>query len=279
MKVYISADLEGVGGVVSYEQIDQKYSCYDGARRQMMKEVNAAIEGAFNGGASAVMINDAHDTMTNLQAELIDQRACLISGSGKPLSMMQGIEDHDVAIFLGYHARAGTDRAILDHTFSGKIYKLFLNNMEVGETGFNAAIAGCYSIPVVAISGDQALCAEALKILPHIETIILKEAECRTAARCLPLEKCCALIRERVSIAVAKYKSGTIKVPLLEMNFPVKLTIELITTELANVAALIPGVEKINGRTVEAKCSDMKVATRCFFSILRLIGGYEGKLI
>lgn len=279
MKLFISADMEGTGGVVSYDHIDNTTASYQDARLQMIKEVNAAIEGALAGGAEAVLVNDSHDTMTNLKSGMIDARAVLISGAGKPLSMMQGIKDAHGAIFLGYHAMAGTQTAILDHTYSGKIYRLKLNGTEVGETGLNAAIAGHYNIPVLTVTGDKAVCTEASQLIPRIETVMVKEAVCRTAAICLPLDICCNRIKEVVKKAIEKFKSGTMEVPPYKINYPVDLEIELITTGMTDLAELIPSVVRIGGRQIRARGKDMEETARTFFSILRLIGGYEGKLI
>lgn len=279
MKIYISADMEGVGGIVSYEQIDSNFPAYQKARNQMNKEIKAAVSGALAGGADEVIVNDAHDNMQNLLPELLNRRARLISGAGKPLSMVQGIEGADASIFLGYHAMAGTDKAVLDHTFSGKIYRLYINGKETGETGFNAAIAGYYQVPVLMVSGDAALSREAIEFLPEVSTVVVKEAIGRTSAQCIPTNEVCSIISHEVHQCVSKFKSGIRKIPPLVIESPVELKVELITTEMADLAKIVPGFTKINGRTVQVVCDDIPDMVSRFFTLLRLTGGYKGQLI
>src|SRR5690606_21146130 len=150
-------------------------------RRVMTQEANAAIEGAFAGGAREVLVNDSHWTMRNLLAEELDPRAELLSGGPKTWSMMEGIErGWDCCACIGYHARAGTANAILDHTYTSGIHDVRLNGASVGELGLNAALAGCFRVPVVLVSGDQALAAECHALLgDQVRTVVVKEAQRR----------------------------------------------------------------------------------------------------
>ena len=197
MRIYISVDMEGIAGVVHEDQtnpIDPRCAGeYNRFRAQMTEEANAAIEGALTGGATAVLVNDSHWLMRNLLAEQLHPSAQLVSGGPKTWSMMEGVESgHDAAFFVGYHARAGTRNAILDHTYTDRILDVRVNGTSLGELGLNALLAGTYKVPVALVSGDQALASEAGQLLgPAVKTVIVKEALSRNAARSLsPLEAC-----------------------------------------------------------------------------------------
>ena len=151
----------------------------------MTLEANAAVEGAFQGGASSVVVNDSHGDMYNLLPEELDPRAELLTGTPKPWSMMQGFgSDFGAALFIGYHASAGTEAAVLDHTYSGRLlYEVRLNGEAVGEAELNAALAGTYGVPVGLVTGDDKACSQAAKRLPGVRTIMVKEAYGRGVAR------------------------------------------------------------------------------------------------
>src|SRR5205085_2968731 len=157
VRVYISVDMEGVAGVVHESQTDPTDpACaaeYARFRRLMTAEANAAVEGAVAAGATRVVVNDSHWFMRNLLAEELHQAAELVAGDPKPRSMVQGIDEQeprgfDAALLIGYHARAGTAHAILDHTYADRIYEVRLNGKAVGELGLNAALAGVHGVPV-----------------------------------------------------------------------------------------------------------------------------------
>ncbi|MEP7383237.1 MAG: M55 family metallopeptidase, partial [Gemmatimonadota bacterium] len=156
-KVYISVDLEGIAGVVATSQTSPSGANYEWARKQMLAETNAAIEGAFAGGATEVLVNDSHGPQTNLRPDEVDRRAMLITGQPKPLGMTQGLDStFDAAVYIGYHAPGSTANAVHGHTFSSALKVVRLNGKEVGEYGLNAIVAGYWGVPVVFISGDRA---------------------------------------------------------------------------------------------------------------------------
>src|SRR5438477_145871 len=158
----------------------------DGTFRWMVEEVgelatqeaNAAVAGSFDAGAEAVVVNDSHGDMYNLLADRMDPRAELLIGSPKPLSMMQGFSgEFDVCLFVGYHAMAGTQAAVLDHTYSGRLlYEVRLNGEPASETTLNAAFAGTFEVPVGLVTGDDKACEQATKALPWVRTVAVKEA-------------------------------------------------------------------------------------------------------
>src|SRR3979490_505265 len=163
MRVYISVDMEGIAGVVHESQPHPATPAppafagdYGRFRRLMTAEANAAVEGALAAGATRVLVNDSHWFMRNLLAEELHQAAELMSGDPKPRSMMQGIDGgggFDAALFIGYHARAGTRNAILDHTYADRIHDVRLNGKPVGELGLNAALAGGHGVPAAPRGG------------------------------------------------------------------------------------------------------------------------------
>jgi len=210
MRVYISVDMEGIAGVVHESQTDPTTPAfaaeYGRFRRLMTAEANAAVEGALAAGATRVLVNDSHWFMRNLLAEELHQAAELVSGDPKPRSMVQDIDGgFDAALFIGYHARAGTRNAILDHTYADRIHDVRLNGKPVGELGLNAALAGVHGVPVALVSGDSAVATEAKDLLGQgVGTVIVKEAVSRHAAKSVAPAAACRMIREEVPRALKR---------------------------------------------------------------------------
>ena len=214
MRVYISVDMEGVAGVVHEDQtdpIDPRHAGdYNRFRRLMTGEANAAIEGAVAAGAGTVLVNDSHWLMRNLLAEDLHPAAELLSGGPKLRSMVEGVEaGFDAALFIGYHARAGAQHAIIDHTYTSRVYEARLNGQPVGELAINAAMAGTYGVPVAMVSGDQALAAEARALLGEaVETVVVKHAVGRFSARSVSPAESCRRIREGATAALSATASA-----------------------------------------------------------------------
>lgn len=268
MKVLISADMEGITGVVSDDQVSRSGKDYDRARLLMTHEVNAAIRGAIAGGATEIIVNDSHSTMRNIILEELHPEAQLITGSPKPLSMMQGVdEDVDCAFFVGYHARKGTDCGILDHTYSGAtVVRYLVNGVEYGETGQNALIASAYGVPVVLVAGDRAVTEEAKNLLGNIETVAVKEGYGRYAAKTLHPSKSHALIEAAAKRAVQRV--GEIKP--YTVPGPYTIDVELTDSGKVDMALLIPGVELVAPRVVRFTHPDYIVVYKCFRAIVSL---------
>ena len=198
MKILIAADMEGITGVVDSNQTNPSHAEYNRFRRLMTGDVNAAIRGAFDAGADEVVVSDGHWFNLNVLIEEFDPRARLNTGSPRPFSMVEGVQHGvDGVLLVGYHARVGTQDAILDHTWSsGRVDGVWLNGEIVGEIGLNAAVCGHFGAPVLMISGDQTACAKATALLGDIETAIVKRATGRNSAECLPPEVTTQLIRD-----------------------------------------------------------------------------------
>jgi D-amino peptidase len=265
MKVYLSVDMEGISGVVAGEHVDTNHKEYERFRRLMTADANAAIRGAFAGGATEVIVNDAHASMRNLLIEDLHPSATLISGSPKPFSMMEGVaEGADAAFFVGYHARAGTAQAILDHTWTGFVQDVYLNNRAVGEIGLNAALAGFYGVPVVLVTGDRATTEEAQTLLGNIETVAVKDGVSRTAAHCLPIEVAHTRIAQAAQRAVARPGQPFVVEP------PITLAVEFARTCQADLAELAPSVQRTSGRRAEWTGDDMPAVYRAWRALVTL---------
>ena len=271
MRVYISVDMEGIAGVVHESQTDPTTPAfaaeYARFRRLMTAEANAAVEGALAAGATRVLVNDSHWFMRNLLAEELHQTAELVSGDPKPRSMVQGIDQQggfDAALFIGYHARAGTRNAILDHTYADRIHDVRLNGKPVGELGLNAGVAGVHGVPVALVSGDSALAAEAKDLLGDVATVIVKEAVSRHAAKSVAPAVACRMIREEVARALKRSHAP------FTLRAPVTLEVDFAMTIHADMAELCPGATRTAGRTVAFTHQDYGEVFRAWRTLLNL---------
>jgi D-amino peptidase len=250
MRVYISVDMEGIAGVVHEDQTDPIEARHSGEynrfRRLMTSEANAAIAGALEAGATAVLVNDSHWLMRNLLAEELNPKAELMSGGPKRLSMVEGIDaGFDAAMFIGYHARAGIRNAIIDHTYTSRVYEARINGHPVGELALNAAMAGVHGVPVALVSGDQSLAAEARALLgAGVETVIVKEAVGRFAAKSLAPAVACERIRAAATVALRRKHAPFRFAP------PIRLEVDFIASQMADMAELVPGSVRTGGRSV-----------------------------
>jgi D-amino peptidase len=273
MKIQIAADMEGITGVTNWDHVNPSHAEYARFRRIMTADVNAAIQGAFEGGASEVLVSDGHSYASNILVEELDRRARLNSGSPSPFAMLQGIQTGvNGVIFIGYHARAGTPNAILDHTWSSRcVAGLRLNELPVGEIGLNAAVCGHFNASVLMISGDQSACAEASELLGQVETAIVKQASGRMAAECLPPQVSQDLIRQAAARAVQRLAAGK-AVPPLRLPPPIHVAVDFFQSEMADKAALLPGATRSAGRSIEFSAADMVAAYRSFRAAVSLAG-------
>ncbi|HUC27291.1 MAG TPA: M55 family metallopeptidase, partial [Streptosporangiaceae bacterium] len=169
MKVFLSTDMEGTAGVVDWQQCVGDGPEAQAGRKLLLAEVNAAIEGAKAGGATQIVVNDSHSTMRNLPADQLAGRASYVSGSHKPLYMMQGLDDSfDAVLFISYHGSVGAP-AGLSHTYSPRaVVEARIDGTVTGEAGINALVAAHYGVPVVLITGDRCACEESAALIPGI---------------------------------------------------------------------------------------------------------------
>lgn len=248
MKVFISVDMEGISGVVSRDETSPSSRNFELTRKLMTGDVNAAIQGAIDAGATTFLVNDAHGVMRNIIMEDLHSSAMLVRGWPKPLSQMEGIDKNtDAVFFIGYHAKRGTSKALLDHTIDSRIIEdVRLNGLSVGEIGINAMVAGYFGVPVVLISGDLAATQEALSLLGEIEVAVIKEAVGRYSASCLPPLKAQKIIRDAAYNAIQKLR----KFKPFKPKTPVKLEIDLVETGMADMAELLPVLHRTRAKTV-----------------------------
>ena len=204
MKIFLSSDMEGTAGVVDWEQCVGDGPQAAAGRKLLLDEVNAAIEGAMAGGATEVVVNDSHSTMRNLPPDALAGEASYISGSHKPLYMMQGLDDSFGAVlFVSYHGSVGAP-AGLSHTYSPRVVvEARLDGVVTGEAGINALVAAHYGVPVVLVTGDRCACDETAVLIPGVYAAVVKEPVSRTAAHSLHPSRARALIRDTAEKAVA----------------------------------------------------------------------------
>ena len=271
MKIFISADMEGVAGITASEQTDPVGQPeYARSCMLMTAEVRAACDGAAAGGADEILVNDSHWNMRNIIHEELPPDVRLIRGSLKPLSMNQGLDPScTAAAFVGYHAPAGTADAILDHTYTGEtLYDVRVNGAHCSEARINAAVAGCFGVPVIFISGDQSACADAKSFLPWVEAVEVKHAIGRYAANSLSPHEARAAIAEGMRRAVAGMRGGSAK-PFTFAS-PVMLELVFTSTAKADMASLLPGAERLDGRTLRYADPDFLTVFRAFRAMMTL---------
>ncbi len=270
MKILIAVDMEGITGVTTWNHVTPGHAEYQRFRKLMTDDVNAAVRGAFAGGAEQVWISDGHWDGSNILVEQLDPRAQLHSGSPSPFSMIQGIDQGiDGVLFIGYHARFGSTPAVLDHTWSATcVAGLWLNDQPAGEYTLNGAVAGHFGAPVLMASGDQTACAQMVEHLGSIETAVVKQATARFAALCLPAEKTLPLIEQKARTAVQRLVNKTAPAPLV-MKAPVQVRVQLATSDMADRAMLMPGVQR-SGLQLSFTAHSMPEAYTSFRSLVSL---------
>ena len=269
MRVLISADAEGVTGVTNTSELLIGRPYYEFMRTMMTDDVNAAVDGAFAGGATSVVVNDAHWTMTNIQIERLDPRAELIKGFHKHLCMVEGAQDADAAFFLGYHCRTGDSDGVGNETILGReIVEIRMNGVPVGESEINAAVCGELGVPVVFASGDDLYEQELRRTLPDIEFGLTKYAFDRWTARLLSPQRSHANIRAAAQRAIERAVAGEF-VPY-RIDGPVTLSVTFSSTAEALMASLVPGSVRATPRTVLYSARTAIDAWKGFFAVLLL---------
>ncbi|MFV0384538.1 M55 family metallopeptidase [Paracoccus sp. (in: a-proteobacteria)] len=248
MKIFISVDIEGVAGVCEPVQGQRGNPEYETARRLMTEEANAAIVGAFDGGATEVTVADSHGAMRNIIAGQLDPRASLISGKPRPLSMIEGLrQDHDGVVLIGYHAAAG-ERGVLAHTISGLAFsRIRMNGQIVGEPTLFAGHAAEIGVPLLAASGDDRLCDEIARQFPSAVAICTKSAIGAHASKSLSPQSARDLIGLQVRSAVAQ-ASG--RKPEAPCHPPLEVEVGLTRQVFADAASLLPFVTRLDGNSV-----------------------------
>ena len=224
MRVYISVDMEGIGGISHPHPTDAKDARYPASVDLMVGEANAAIEGALAAGATDILVNDSHASMHNLLPEAINPAATVLQGQ-KAWSMVAGAADgFDVALFVGYHARAGHPRGTIAHTYSGRPVETRLDGRPTGEYGLNALVLGAWGIPVGLVTGDDALAEEVADWLPWAERVVVKHADGGSSAASVHPSRARDLVRAGAERAVRRAAAGELE--CLSVASPVAIEVD-----------------------------------------------------
>ena len=267
IKVFISVDMEGIGGIGTPKMVSGSGKDYATGRQLMTDEVNAVVEAIFKHGPAEILVNDSHGDMQNLLHRQLDPRVRYLQSNIKPLGMVQGLDEtYDAAIFIGYHASAGTEGGFLAHTGSGSVKGLWLNGVEVGEAGLNAYFAGALGVPVILASGDEKFVEEFTKIVPT-HTVATKKAIGSSAANLIHPEKVKEMLRRETTAALKDLKSAK----ALVVKGPVTFRIKCARTTRADIVMSIPGMKRIDGVTVEYTATSMDEAYRLIRVIYKYI--------
>jgi D-amino peptidase len=265
-KILIAVDIEGVAGVWRPEQTQAGNAEYERARRWMTQEADAAVRGAFAGGAGAVLVNDSHGHFGNLLADEIDARAQLIQGKPRQLGMMAGVDEGiDGVLMIGWHARSKS-RGVLAHTTNSFAFaRVWLGDLELGEVGLYAALAGEFGVPVLMASGCDVMADEAAALLPQAALAVVKWSENARSGRSLSPASAQALIEATARDAVRRLVSaetGEGCAPWRPLGVPPTLRVLCQTPALADVFALWPGVQRDSAETVVVSCATVHDAVR-----------------
>lgn len=255
MKIFISADLEGINGVVSPDDINENGSGYKAACKRMTEETNAIIEGLFIGGATEITVCDSHNVAHNINIEDLDNRVLLLRGDTRKDSMVHSIDSsYDGLVLLGYHAKFGTANAILDHSFNPKaIRDIQIDGVSYGELGVNALFAASKGVPLILVTGDSAVKDEAKRFSANVETVVVKYPEGRFSARCLPISKTQQMLKDAAKQAISQIE----KYNPVYVSSPLELRIIFQQVNLADGAMRVNGTKRIDAFTVAIYCDSM----------------------
>ena len=271
VRAYVSVDMEGVAGISHAKPTTRGDAGYPEAVKLMVGETNAAIGGAFDGGATEVTVNDSHGAMYNLTPEELDPRARLVQGK-KPWSMVEAAVSaaFDVALFVGYHARAGHPRGTIAHTYTGRVTLAEINGRPAPEAAVNALYLGALGIPVGMVSGDDALAEEVAEWLPWAEAVVVKRAVSWQAADSLHPSRARDLIRDGACRAASRAANRDGSLQPLVLPAPLELRVDFANAGQADIAATIPGFERVGDRGISYSAADATTLYRAFLSAVRL---------
>jgi D-amino peptidase len=258
MKIWMSLDMEGVAGVVDWEQCRPGSGApYAMGCELLQDEVNAAIEGAIAGGATEIVLNDSHSTMANLDPRKIAGEAKYLSGRHKPRYMMQGLdESFDAVFFVGYHGSVSGKPSTMSHTYNPQVFAgAKVNGQYVGESGINALVADHFGVPIAFISGDLATWTETEPFAPDAVNVVTKESITRASALNLHPAESCRLIRAGAEEAVRRVAAGSMALP--NIATPAVLDLELQTPDQAEIATWVRGTEQTGDRAVRIAGDDL----------------------
>jgi len=265
LKVFISVDMEGVAGVVHWEDVSRSGKDYDLFRELMTQEANAAIEGAIAAGASEILVRDAHGSARNILPHLLDKRARLFRDWGyTEFEMMEGIDEtYDVVIFIGYHAKAGTKDSPLAHTISGGVIKdLSVNGISLPEAGYNALMAGYFNVPVVFLSGGKAICEQVKELLGEVETVVVKEGLGKANLGLHP-----EIVQNKIRAGVKKSLQNLKKYKPYKLKSPYTIVLGVKKKEYVTKGLDYPGVKQTGKMELTYTSNDLVDILKAFLAV------------
>jgi D-amino peptidase len=269
IKIYISADMEGVVGVVTNEQLGPQGFEYQRFREFMTEEVNAAIEGALAGGASEIVVSDSHGNGQNLLIEKLPKNVLIVRAWPRPLSMMEGIDSSFAgAIFIGYHSATSSMAGVRAHTISSaRLADVKLNNSSVSEAAINAAIAGHFDVPIIMISGDNVVVQETRALLGDVEGAVVKTALGFHSAQTITPEASYQMIREKARRAMNRLKSFK----PYKLTSPITLEVRFKNYRPSEVLSYLSIVERSDSHSIKFIGKDMVEVSK----FLAFVSNYE----
>lgn len=271
-KIFVSVDMEGIGGVVTDQQLGPTGFEYAAAREWMTQEANSAIAAAREAGATEFVVADSHGSMQNLLPDKLPPDVQIVRGTPRPLGMMQGLDaSFDGVIFVGYHASTANPSGVRAHSFSSaNLADVRLNGASVSEGGWNAAVAAHFGVPVLAVSGDEAAVAEVKAQVPGVEGAVVKWPYAFHSARTLTPTGARAAIEVAVRAGMAR--RGTSSLP--RVATPVRVEVRFKSYRPAELLSWLPGAVRVDAHAVAYTVKDMPEASR----FLAFVLGYQADL-
>lgn len=271
MKVFISSDMEGTAGVVDWDQCMVGGSQYPYYTDLLTREINAAIEGAQEAGATEFLVNDAHSKMANLRPDALAGNASYLSGRYKPMYMMQGLDSTFDAVFLvSYHGSMGSDGSVLSHTYFPLAFaEVTIDGVVAGEAGINTLVARAYGVPIVLVTGDTTTAEETRLFCPDIKAAVVKQSVTRFSAESLHPDSAQKLIREQARLAIEELPSGSEPA----VSAPVTLGITFRSSDYCELASRVAGVERHGTLSASITGVDPLEIYRAFITVVLLCRG------
>ncbi|MFX0014046.1 MAG: M55 family metallopeptidase [Promethearchaeota archaeon] len=278
MKAFISIDLEGLPYVVIPGHLNLKGTLYSEARKIATKITLIVADELNKNGFEEVLIADSHGPMVNVKIDELPEYVEIIRGIPRPVSMVSGVEECDVALFLGYHAKFGTIKSTWDHTYSGRsINKLEINDVPVSEFLLNAYAAGFYNVPTILVAGEAQLLDDDVKqYTPWAETVILKKSLSRLSAKSPSMSKIEAALRTAVIKALSTFNAK--KAIPIRTKQPVKTKITFLLSHFADIAELLPIATRTDALTIEYTVDNIIEAYKTFQLLVYASSGVAGLL-
>ena len=268
-KIFISVDMEGISGIGTGAMTSATGKDYATGRRLMTADVNAVVDAIFAHGPAEVLVNDSHGDHQNLLHTELDPRVTYVQGAIKPLGMVSGLDaSFDAAIFVGYHAKAGDPTGFLAHTGTGSVKGLWLNDIEVGEAGMNAAFAGMHGVPVILTAGDSAFTAEIRGFL-DAETVTTKVSVTPAAARLRHPQLVHQDLQAAVHTALDRLAAGDFRP--WHVGTPVDIRMRFTAPTHVAILQSIPGMSRIDGYTAAYSATDADEAYRLIRLMYRFV--------